>query len=143
MNDPRDRFELSDIFAPLEMSDGLIFKSMFGGLAVYSEGLMKFTLAESEGDNEWKGNRYDFPIWNGLLVCTEHAHQESLVADFPGLISHPVLPKWLYLPLLEDESEFRDTARALIHAALKKDPRIGIVPKKKSKKKKKSRKRSR
>ena len=133
IKDPRDKFELSDIFRPLEESDGLIFKHMFGGLAVYSEGLMKFVLTEDEGNFEWKGQIYDFPVWHGLMICTDRAHHQSLMDEFPGIVTHPILPKWLVLPFL-DEQAFRKRAKKLIHAALKGDDRIGIVPKAKKKK---------
>ena len=139
MKDPRDKFELSDIYDPLEQSSGLIFKHMFGGMAVYSEGLMKFTHAEGDENNEWKGQVFDYPIWHGMLICTDKSHHESLIEDFPDLFPHPILPKWLYLPL-QDETDFRRTAKRLMMKALKKDPRIGIVPGKKKSKKKKAKK---
>ena len=140
MKDPRDKFELSDIYNPLENSNGLIFKHMFGGMAVYSEGLMKFLHCEDrgEGTNEWRGQVFDFAIWHGMMICTDYAHHESLLKDYPELVNHPILAKWLYLPLLE-EDDFRSSAKKLLHKALKNDLRIGIVPgKKKSKTKKKT-----
>ena len=142
MKDPRDKFELSDIYDPLEQSNGLIFKHMFGGMAVYSEGLMKFCHMEDPGNNSYKDKVYDYDIWHGLLVCSDYPHHESLIEDFDDLVNHPVLPKWLYLPFL-DEEDFRRTAKRLMMKALKKDPRIGIVPgrkKRKSKAKKKAKK---
>jgi hypothetical protein len=36
--------------------------------------------------------------WQGVLVCTFHEHQPSLLAEFPALVKHPFLGKWLYLP---------------------------------------------
>jgi hypothetical protein len=59
-------------------------------------------------------------------VCTFHEHQESLRKDFPALMSHPILKKWLYLP--EDCATFESDARRLVQRVRLRDPRIGIPP---------------
>jgi hypothetical protein len=71
--------------------------------------------------------------WQGVLVCTFHEHQESLLAEFPSLRQHPVLKKWLYLP--EAAEDFEGVARRLVHCVLKRDPRLGIPPSPRKKRK--------
>lgn len=87
---------------------------MFGAKAVYLDGkLMLCFMAKVEP-------------WRGVLVCTEREHQESLIAAFPALSPHPVLPKWLYLP--ETCEDFETIAQRLVSLARRRDPRIGVVP---------------
>lgn len=64
--------------------------------------------------------------WQGVLVCTFHEHQASLLAEFPTLRQHPILKKWLYLP--ESCETFERDAKSLVRRALARDPRIGIEP---------------
>ena len=71
--------------------------------------------------------------WQGVLVCTFHEHQPSLLAEFPSLRQHPVLKKWLYLP--ETADDFEDVARRLVQCVLKRDPRLGIPPSPRKKRK--------
>ena len=130
-------FELQDIFEPLEADPSLIYKPMFGGLAVYFNGLMVACLMEDPAQHTYKDKKADYPIWFGMLICTSHEYHESLIEDFPELFPHPVLPKWLYLRMLDDEADFRLSARKIINRIYKLDPRIGIVPKKRKKKTKK------
>lgn len=125
------------ILEPLLDNPSFYTKGMFGGLAVYYEGLMVLTLTNSNGDREWKGKKYDFDLWDGVLVCTSKEHHEFLTTKFKSLISHPVLPKWLYLPM--EDPKFESTAQGLVELIAQRDPHIGIVPgtrKKKAKKKK-------
>ena len=91
---PKD-FALSWILEPLEDLDTYLTKRMFGGLAAYLDGKMIALLAESPGDREWKGQTFDFEIWDGLLIPTSREHHESLQKEFPYLLNHPVLGKWL------------------------------------------------
>jgi hypothetical protein len=64
-------------------------------------------------------------------VCTFHEHQPSLRAEFPALIPHPVLKKWLYLP--ERAETFERDARRLVQLFKARDPRLGIPPSTKKK----------
>ena len=121
-------------------------KQMFGGLAIYFKDLMVLVLTESPGDREWRGRSYNFDLWNGALICTSREHHKSLQASWPALISHPVLGKWLYMPM--SHSEFESSISDLVDAIAQGDPRVGIVPgqkgrrksRKKSSKKKKAQK---
>jgi len=128
-------FSLIWIFECLEDQDSFFTKKMFGGLAVYFNGRMVMLLCESPGDTEWRGATYPFEIWNGLLLPTEREFHQSLQKDFPNLVNHPVLPKWLYLPM--SDPNFEETALQVANQIEKKDERFGILPKEKSKPKKK------
>lgn len=72
--------------------------------------------------------------WQGVLVCTSHEHQESLRAEIPSLVKHPVLGKWLYLP--ERCDTFEADAQRLVKLVKSRDPGIGVAP---SRRKKRSR----
>jgi hypothetical protein len=107
------------LWEPLETDRGFELRAMFGAKTVYLDGkLMCGFIAKEEP-------------WRGMLVCTEHAHQASLVADFPELAPHPVLPKWLYLP--ERADSFERTATRLVELARRRDSRLGVMPRPKKK----------
>ncbi|MBI2347324.1 MAG: hypothetical protein HYV05_01585 [Deltaproteobacteria bacterium] len=91
---------------------------MFGCKGCYLHGRLVLVLAAR-----------DEP-WNGLLVPTEKKHHESLLRDYKGLITHPILKKWLYLP--ESDGDFEESARALVESIKADDPRIGVESKPKS-----------
>lgn len=124
--DPRLEFSQSEWLAPLEKAGDLDVRKMFGGLAVYFNGLQVLVLAENPDDFEWQGQRYPYAIWNGLLIVTSFQHHESLFKEWPKLVNHPVLKKWLYLPLTSDVYE--PYAESLILAIRRGDERFGIVP---------------
>ena len=107
------------LWEPLETEPGFVLRAMFGAKAAYLDGkLMCCFIAKEEP-------------WRGMLVCTERAHQASLVADFSELVPHSILPKWLYLP--ESAENFERTAARLVELARRRDPRIGILPRPKKK----------
>ena len=73
------------LWEPLEADPTFVLRPMFGGRAAYLDGrLMLYFTAGQEP-------------WRGVLVCTDHGHHAALIAEFPDLSPHPVLPKWLYL----------------------------------------------
>jgi hypothetical protein len=115
-------------------------KRMFGGLAIYCNDLMVFVITESPGDKEWRGQRFDFELWNGFLVCTSREHHQQLQQRFGELVSHPILGKWLYVPM--SAPSFEPTVEALVELVQHKDPKIGIVPGQSKRKKSKKTKRS-
>jgi len=87
---------------------------MFGAKAVYLHGMMMLCCcARTEP-------------WRGVLICTDRTRHATLINDFPSLVPHSVLPKWLYLS--ENVADFETTAEKLIRLARQRDPRIGIVP---------------
>jgi hypothetical protein len=100
--------------APLESDATFVLRSMFGAKAVYLDG--KMMLCFTAGEEPWRG----------VLVCTDHARQAALQAEFPELEPHPILPKWLYLP--EAAGAFERSAARLVTLARRRDPRLGVVP---------------
>jgi hypothetical protein len=89
-------------------------KSWFGGRTVMLDGKHQLFLT-TQGEP-----------WQGVLVCTFHEHQPSLRAEFPSLLQHPVLKKWLYLP--ENSETFEKDARLLVQRVRARDPRLGVPP---------------
>jgi len=111
---PRQLHRHAWLWEPLAEESTFVLRSMFGAKAVYLGGrLMLCFCANAEP-------------WCGLLVCTERAHHASLIAEFPSLAPHPVLPKWLYLS--EASNDFERTAAQLVQLARRLDPRLGVVP---------------
>lgn len=99
---------------PLIPDPSFVLKSWFGGRTIMLDGCHQLFLT-TQGEP-----------WQGVLVCTFHAHHASLRADFPALAPHPVLGKWLYLP--ETADTFEADARRLVRLAKARDPRLGIPP---------------
>ena len=87
---------------------------MFGGKSVYLDGrlMLYFTAGEEP--------------WRGVLACTERAGHAALLAEFPELSPHPILPKWLYLP--ESADRFESVAERLVALARRRDSRLGVTP---------------
>jgi len=102
------------LWEPLETDPSFVLRPMFGGRAAYLDGrLMLYFTAGQEP-------------WRGVLVCTEHVHHEALIAEFPDLSAHPVLPKWLYLA--ESADRFEPVAERLVALAKRRDARLGVSP---------------
>ncbi len=97
-----------------------VLKSWFGGRTIMLDNRHQLFLT-TQGEP-----------WQGVLVCTFHEHQPSLMAEIPSLKPHPVLGKWLYLP--ESHDHFERDARRLVQLIRKRDPRIGILPSPRKKK---------
>lgn len=104
---------------PLLNEPTFVMKSWFGGRSIMLRGMHQLFLT-SQGEP-----------WQGVLVCTFHEHQPSLLADFPTLKKHPVLGKWLYLP--ESAETFERDAQRLVRLARAGDPRFGVPPSPKKK----------
>jgi hypothetical protein len=115
------------LWEPLESDATFVLRSMFGAKAAYLGGKLMLCFTASEEP------------WRGVLVCTEREHHASLRAEFPALIPHSILPKWLYLP--EASSAFDRIAERLVALARQRDPRLGIIPKPRRKKSSVSRRR--
>jgi hypothetical protein len=102
------------LWETLEDDPGFLLRPMFGGRSAYLDGrLVLYFAAKVEP-------------WRGVLVCTDRERHASLLAEFPGLAPHAVLPKWLYLP--EAADDFERIAKALVTACRRRDPRIGVDP---------------
>ncbi len=106
------------IWEPLEADPTFVLRSMFGSKVVYLDGRLALGFVEKRKP------------WRGVLVCTDRAHHASLRAEFPELVPHPVLPKWLYLD--DSLDAFERVAQALAGLARARDPRIGIAAKSRS-----------
>lgn len=64
--------------------------------------------------------------WNGLMVCVAREHHAAILNEYPQLVSHPVLGKWLYLS--RSNPEFESLATELAELARGRDPRLGVEP---------------
>ncbi len=102
------------LWEPLESDPTFVLRPMFGTQAAYLDGRLQLCFsAQAEP-------------WRGVLVCTDRERQESLRHDWPELMPHPVLPKWLYLP--ESADGFERVAEKLVQLVRRRDPRIGVAP---------------
>ena len=114
---------------------GYIRKPMFGGFAFYFESRLVLVLFESTGERSYNNKKYNFELWNGCLFPAEREHHPEILKKFTFLINHPVLPKWLYLPL--DTEDFEAHALALLKEIRKLNLKFGVIPKQKKSKFKK------
>jgi hypothetical protein len=102
------------LWEPLEDDASFVLAPMFGARAAYLDGRLMLCFAAREEP------------WRGVLVCTERVNHASLRAQFPSLVAHPILPKWLYLA--ESADDFERVAAQLVLLARERDPRMGIIP---------------
>ncbi len=110
----RAEHPLEWLMEPAREDPGFETRAWFGGRSLMLDGKHQLFLT-TQGEP-----------WQGVLVCTFHEHQPSLLAEFPFLRPHPVLKKWLYLP--ESAETFEQDARRLVRLALARDPRLGVPP---------------
>lgn len=100
------------IFEPLEDDPRFFMRKLFSFDAAHLDN--RLYLAVSTGKEPW----------NGLLVCTSREHHDSILKQFPQLVSHSVLGKWLYLS--QTHLEFESVAIELANLARRRDPRLGV-----------------
>ena len=131
----KKEFTLTWVLESFDEHVSFCSKRMFGGLAVYVHGRMVMVLAESAGDRDYRGKRYDMDLWDGILLPTERDAHASLMNEFSSLLTHPVLSKWLYLPQTADD--FEGAAMEIAQGVAQNDQRLGILPQVKPAKKKK------
>ena len=110
------------LLEPLEGEQDYMQRPMFGCLAAYLHGRLMAVIADRE------------PPFNGLLVPTSRELHASIIKDFPALVEHPILGKWLYIPT--DHDDFESIATEVVELMLDGDPRFGVEPKEKGKAKK-------
>jgi len=74
----------------------------------------------------------------GILVPTSPEFHASLIAEFPNLVQHDFLKKWLCVSASDENYEA--TAEGIVRLILKEDPRVGVQGsiRKNSKRRKKS-----
>ena len=111
-------FDNEWIFEAFEQHRSFFTKRMFGGLAAYLFGRQMMVLVEPTNTGRWK--------WHGVLVCTEHEHQPSIVKEFRHLAPHDVLKKWLYID--SRHKHFERTMENVARAIARDDKRFGIQP---------------
>ena len=131
---PKKVFTHTWIFEAFDRDPTFFEKRMFGCLAAYVQGRMVMVLAEDPGEQSYRGKKYPYDIWNGILLPTEKSNHASLIKEFGSLVSHPVLGKWLYLSASDEN--FETLARKLGTRIAEGDPRFGIEPKIRSLKRK-------
>jgi hypothetical protein len=112
--------------------EGFRRKSMFGGFAYYIDERIVMLIFESPGDYKYRKQTFKFEVWNGCMFPVEHEHHSKAFKQFPQLVNHPVLPKWLYLPLHTEG--FDELVTEVIGQAVKPTGFWGSIPKGKAKK---------
>lgn len=120
-------FQLTWAFENFEEHESFYTKRMFGGLAAHCHGKMVMVLVENPGEKEYRDKTFEFDVWNGILFPTEYEHQDKLQKKIKNLIQHPVLKKWLYLPL--ESSSFEDDVEELSQMIRRNNDLLGIYPK--------------
>jgi hypothetical protein len=108
-----------------------IRKHMFGGFAYYVDERLMLLLFESTGNFKYKNKKYDFELWNGCMFPVEKDKQPQVKEKYDFLISHPILPKWLYLPL--DTENFESHVELILAELKRRSLFFGTIPKSKSK----------
>ena len=111
------------IIEPLAEEVSYIEKPMFGCQACYLHGRLKLVLASKKKP------------WNGLLIPTEKEFHDSIRKNFKGVVQHPILKKWLYLP--ETYEDFESVGNDIVERVLMDDQRFGVEPKERNSRKRK------
>lgn len=113
--------------------DGYRRKAMFGGFSYYiDDKIVLLTFESPGGSRKYKGTSYNFDFWNGCMFPVDHEFQEKALQQCPFLTPHPILPKWLYLPLATEN--FDDLVEEVLTRVLRPHSFWGSVPKAKGKK---------
>jgi hypothetical protein len=112
-------FEHEWIFEPFVKHRSFFTKRMFGGLAAYLFERQMLLLVEPTKSGRWH--------WHGVLVCTDYESHASIQSEFPALMPHSVLRKWLFVDSTHEE--FQSTMEAVAKRIARNDSRFGIVPK--------------
>ena len=113
-----------DHLHPLETT----IKPMFGCHAIYSEGKILVILRKKD----------DHTDANGIWIATGKEHHESLRKELPSMRSVYILSNgknetgWQMIH--EDEDDFEESAIKICEMILKRDDRIGKIPKERKKK---------
>ena len=115
---PLKPFDHEWIFDAFAGRSTFFTKRMFGGLAAYVHERQMLVLVQPTKTGRWK--------WHGVLVCTGQEHHASIRAEFPALMPHAVLRKWLYIDSAHED--FEATMEAVARRIAKDDRRFGIVP---------------
>jgi hypothetical protein len=112
------KFEHEWIFEAFIEHPTFFTKSMFGGLAAYLFERQMLLLVEPTKSGRWN--------WHGVLLCTDYQHHASIQSEFPALMPHEVLRKWLFIDSTHED--FESTMQAAAQRVASNDPRFGILP---------------
>lgn len=112
---------------------GTIRKNMFGGFGYYLDDRMILCLMETYGERTYKGVSLNYDLWCGCLFPCERENHMTITTKFPFLFPHPVLGKWLYLPLSTEN--FDELAESVLKELLRINSLFGALVKKKKPKK--------
>lgn len=123
----QNKFTLQWVFEPFESDSSFYTKKMFGGLSAYVHGKLVMCLGEKPGDKVWKGKTYHIDLWDGVLLPTDKDYHKSIQSEFTTLKPHPVLQKWLYLPI--NDPNFETIVNSIGELIKVDDPRFGVYPK--------------
>ena len=93
-------------------------KRMFGGLGAYLFERQMLLLVEPTKSGRWN--------WHGVLICTDYEHHASIQAEFPALMPHEILRKWMFID--SSHENFESTMEEVAKRVARNDPRFGIVP---------------
>lgn len=107
-------------------------KRMFGGFAYYIDEKLMLLMFESEGNKTYQGQKFDFEIWNGCMFPVEKERQAEVLEVFPFLFPHPVLGKWLYIPM--ETEDFDSNVQSVLREIRRKNELFGTIPKAKGSK---------
>src|SRR5580698_3705257 len=108
------KFEHEWIFDAFAEHPTFFTKSMFGCLAVYLFERQMLLLVEPTKSGRWN--------WHGVLICTDYEQHASLQAEFPALLPHEVLRKWLFIGSTHED--FEPTMEAVAARVVSNDPRF-------------------
>lgn len=101
------------LIEPLRSRDGFSVRRTFGTWSFYlGEKNVLLYVPPHDADGE------------GILIPTSPEHHASLMKEFPELIPHDFLKKWLSLSASEENYE--RTAEEIVRLILKGDPRVGV-----------------
>ncbi len=109
---PKTKNPLLWVFDCLEEDPRYIPRKLFNFDAAYLDGRLYLAVAPGKEP------------WNGMLVCTAREHHAALLHQFPQLVQHPVLGKWLYIS--QTHTEFESVALDLAALAQRRDRRLGV-----------------
>jgi hypothetical protein len=115
----RKKFEHEWILEAFVEHPTFFTKRMFGGLAAYLFERQMLLLVEPTKSGRWE--------WHGVLVCTDYEHHASTQAQFPALMPHHVLRKWLFIDSTHED--FESTMEAVAKCVASNDPRFGVLAK--------------
>jgi hypothetical protein len=105
------------IFDALIKHPTFFTKRMFGGLAAYLFERQMLFLVEPTKSGRWN--------WHGVLICTDYQHHASIQAEFPALLPHGVLRKWLFIDSTHED--FESTMQAVAQHLASNDRRFGVM----------------